>query len=753
MVCATTVRQPVIGPENALSPMPPFNPHGPSQELKPHLTSATATIIQDMHHGKSQLLRDQSKLSCPQHQPTLPGPAQKHNLRVQPCPKGAELQEKFGDVLEVYCNFKSYDVKDLISDDVNVKGRLKEHSQFWNEIGASSTVMSIIIEGYRIPFAQQLPSMFLNNNKSAMLESSFVEEEILKLLKSGRITEKIEPSYVVSPLTVAFQASGKKRLILDLSKLNKYLTKTRFKMDDWKLGLQFLSSEAHLFTFDLKSGYHHIDIATDHQKYLGFSWEVEGIRRFFEFSVLPFGLSSAPLIFTKVMKPLVTHWRASGIFIALYLDDGFCVVPKSTNNHDFNLAVAREVSRHVQVDLLRAGLIYNIQKSNWIPTTRIDWLGMTWDTVAGTLQVVQRRIDKICLTIQSLKSSNYVTIRKLHSLVGQVISLSPVVGNISRLTTRHCQIEIAKATHEDNRVRLDEQCMSEITFWENNLPKLNVRKVFAADRVCKIACCDASAIGSGAIICNDIHTAHKQWTEIEAKKSSTWRELDTIFFAICSFLPIISNSQLKIFTDSQAAARIVEVGSMNLELQQLSQDIFHTCLNNNIILEVDWIPRSKNEQADFISRLIDIDDWEISPGLFQIINDTWGPFTTDCFACYYNTKLPRFFSRFWNPGSTAVDAFAQNWANENCLLVPPVVLIPSVLKHLYSCKSKGALVFPWWPSSPFWPILWSCYKAWIKEVITVDGFSALQLGRNKNSLLGSKNLNSLVCVAYIDCTN
>ncbi|XP_033640406.1 uncharacterized protein LOC117300733 [Asterias rubens] len=57
-----------------------------------------------------------------------------------------------------------------------------------------------------------------------------------------------------------------------------------------------------------------------------------------------------------------------------------------------------------------------------------------------------------------------------------------------------------------------------------------------------------------------------------------------------------------------------------------------------------------NEQADFVSRLIDLDDWEIKPSIFQTINDAWGPFTVDCFACFYNSKLPRFFSRFWNPG-------------------------------------------------------------------------------------------------------
>ena len=85
----------------------------------------------------------------------------------------------------------------------------------------------------------------------------------------------------------------------------------------------------------------------------------------------------------------------------------------------------------------------------------------------------------------------------------------------------------------------------------------------------KIICCDTSATGSGAIICNDIHIAHKLWTELETMQSSTWRELNTIF-AIKSFIPIIAGSQLKIFPDSQAAARVVEVGSMKIELQKMA---------------------------------------------------------------------------------------------------------------------------------------------------------------------------------------
>ena len=132
-----------------------------------------------------------------------------------------------------------------------------------------------------------------------------------------------------------------------------------------------------------------------------------------------------------MMKPLITHWRASGILIALYLDDGFCVIPSETNDTEFNLKVAKEVSKHVKIDLLRAGLIYNVEKSQWVPSSRTVWLGMTWDTVAGTLHVLQRRVDQIILSISVIQQSEVITIRRLHSFVDQVISLSPICGGIT----------------------------------------------------------------------------------------------------------------------------------------------------------------------------------------------------------------------------------------------------------------------------------------------------------------------------------
>ena len=88
-----------------------------------------------------------------------------------------------------------------------------------------------------------------------------------------------------------------------------------------------------------------------------------------------------------------------------------------------------------------------------------------------------------------------------------------------------------------------------------------------------------------------------------------------------------------------------------------------------------------------------------------MIDRKFGPHTVDRFASTYNTQLQLFNSRYWNPGSVAVDAFTVNWSGENNWLCSPDGLVPRVLKHAQFCRAEGTIVVPHWESAPFWPIL------------------------------------------------
>ena len=153
-----------------------------------------------------------------------------------------------------------------------------------------------------------------------------------------------------------------------------------------------------------------------------------------------------------------------------------------------------------------------------------------------------------------------------------------------------------------------------------------MRYCFLINKPQRFAYSDASATGCGSVITlNEDCVCHKLWEPSERSKSSTWRELAAIDFSLESFAPILEGSLVKWFTDSQTAARIIEVGSMKLGLHRLAIKIFQFCAEHSIRLEVQWIPRTENEKADYISRLLDFDDWQITHDLFLSLEELWGP--------------------------------------------------------------------------------------------------------------------------------
>ena len=151
------------------------------------------------------------------------------------------------------------------NNDNNVKGRLRLHIDFWKSIGAYENIIDTIYNGYKIPFIETPSPIFFKNNKSAIQNSKFVEEAILDLLTSGRIKEYYMPPLVVNPITVLENSCGKKRLILDLRYINQFVWKDRFKLDDWKTMMQYAKKGGYIFNFDLKSGYHYLDLFQSHQ--------------------------------------------------------------------------------------------------------------------------------------------------------------------------------------------------------------------------------------------------------------------------------------------------------------------------------------------------------------------------------------------------------------------------------------------------------------------------------------------------------
>ena len=72
------------------------------------------------------------------------------------------------------------------------------------------------------------------------------------------------------------------------------------------------------------------------------------------------------------------------------------------------------------------------------------------------------------------------------------------------------------------------------------------------------------------------------------------------------------------FTDNQNVVSIVSSGSRVKELQSLALEIFELCVTNCISLERKWIARDLNTKADLMSRIIDFDDFVLTPGFLSL---------------------------------------------------------------------------------------------------------------------------------------
>ena len=143
---------------------------------------------------------------------------------------------------------------------------------------------------------------------------------------------------------------------------------------------------------------------------------VDGVQKYFCFTVLPFGLSSSPYVFTKLLRPLVKFWRFNGVMIVVCIDDGIGI----SNDYDYETALTQfndyetvlTQSKFVRETLLKAGFVPSIEKSNWLPSFLAEWLGIQVDTNRGILFIPLRRIESLLKSVDSILQLFHTPLRE-----------------------------------------------------------------------------------------------------------------------------------------------------------------------------------------------------------------------------------------------------------------------------------------------------------------------------------------------------
>ena len=153
-------------------------------------------------------------------------------------------------------------------------GRLKHCFNEWVKIGASTWVVNVISQGYKIPFRRVPKQNKIPSNPEGSLDAFEVlvrEADGLKAKGAVKACESVDGQYISSYFAVPkLRSPGKFRPILNLKRMNNSIKKYKFKMETLRHVREWLKPGAFCIGIDLKDAFPHIPISEQFWKFLRF---------------------------------------------------------------------------------------------------------------------------------------------------------------------------------------------------------------------------------------------------------------------------------------------------------------------------------------------------------------------------------------------------------------------------------------------------------------------------------------------------
>ena len=328
-----------------------------------------------------------------------------------------------------------------------------------------------------------------------------------------------------SPLLLVPKKDSSWRLVIDYRRLNSHTIPDRMPMPVISEVLTQLGGAKVFTSLDLLSGYHQVPLEEDSKPLTAFSTHNEH----YHFNVMPFGLTSAPLTFIRLMQAVLGNMPN----VMTYLDD-IIIFSKSVEEH---FSILEKVLERLQ----SAGLKIKVRKCNFM-RTELDFLGHTIS--AEGIKMQQSKIQcKI----------NYPRPEKLKALrrfLGMVSYYRPFIRNFSTIAeplNHLLRKDISFVWTEKQQIAFEDLKSRLTTAPILTYPDFSKEFYLA---------CDASNTGLGAVLLQKgtkrlmpLSFASRSLNSAERKYSTTEKECLALVWGLKKFRHLILGFKVHILTD------------------------------------------------------------------------------------------------------------------------------------------------------------------------------------------------------------
>jgi len=386
-------------------------------------------------------------------------------------------------------------------------------------------------------------------------------------------------------------------------------------------------------SIDLKDAYLHVPILSSHRRFLKFIFQ----GTTYQFKVMPFGLSSAPRVFTKLTRVVILYCRSLGLRIIFYLDDGLL------------LARPRKVAcqqRDVLVGLfLELGWVVNWEKSDLCPSQDFTFVGLHWSSRTMTVTLPQDKMEDLqTRASRMLTALRPPSCRQVQQFLGKA-NFSSLALPRARLHMRALQADLTKvySSKKDQfkQCPLSDQARKDLQWWtsppQNGLP-------LSPPLPTTTITTDASSTGWGAHWAGAAIAGH--WSGPESQLHINCLEMKAATNALKRWGPDLRGQTIALHADnkSMVAYLMKEGGTKSSSLCHLTRDLFSVADRWSITIRPAYLRGVANVEADCLSRGKEVAEWCLLPQVADKIFSIVGVPRWDLFASQESSLAPCYFS-------------------------------------------------------------------------------------------------------------